>query len=87
MRNYESFKIEGDLEKAFYRGWTVRVYSNTKNTNIFSFIISFSHFKVWVEVLEGKGHNIFVDEKELPLVTFENNTVVEVWYDELEFYI
>ena len=86
MRNYESFKIEGDLEKAFYRGWTARVYSNTKNTNIFSFTISFSHFKVWVEVLKGKGRNIFI-EKELPLVTFENNTIVEVWYDELEFYI
>ena len=39
MRTYESFKIEGDLEKAFYRGWTVRVYSNAKNTNIFSFTI------------------------------------------------
>ena len=91
MRTYESLKVENNLEQSFLRGYLIRMNTiKSKNENL-SFIISFTRRLMFVERIRRNKHflnNPIIEE--LPLIMLKNNDgsfSIEIWYDELEFYI
>ena len=91
MRTYESLEVKNNLEQAFLMGYDIRMDTiKSRNENL-SFFISFRRQLMFVEQICRNKHflnNIIVEEH--PLVMLKNNDgsfSIEVWYDELEFYI
>ena len=91
MRIYESLEIINDLEQSFLRGYNIRTDTiKSRNENL-SFIISFTRRLIFVEQIRRSKHflnDIIVEER--PLVMLKNNDgsfSIEVWYDDLEFYV
>ena len=92
MRTYESLEVKNDLEQCFLRGYAIRTDTKkSRNENVY-FTISFTKRLMFVEHIDRNGfffpYNTITEER--PLVMFKNNDgsfSVEVWYDDLEFYI
>ena len=91
MRNYESLEIINDLECSFLRGCDIRIDTiKSRNENL-SFFISFGRLLMFVEQVCRNKHflnNTAIEER--PLVMLKNNDgsfFIELWYDDLEFYI
>ena len=90
MRTYESLEIINNLEQSFLRGYDIRIDTiKSRNENL-SFFISFIRRLMFVEQICRNKHflnNIVIEER--PLVMLKNNGsfFIELWYDDLEFYI
>ena len=88
MRTYESLEVKNVLEQTFLMGYDIRVDTvKSRNENL-SFFISFRRQLMFVEQICRNKHFFTVIE-ERPLVMLKNNGsfFIEIWYDNLEFYI
>ena len=85
FRNYESVEITYDLKKAHRVGLVRRIYPKDDTAHV-SFLCNFFHNTMLVEsyIAPNFCHKVIKDGK-LPLIILDN--AIEIWYDELEFYI
>ena len=90
MRTYEPLEVKNGLEQAFLMGYNIRVDTiKSRNENL-SFFISFRRRLMFVERTYRNKHflnNTVIEER--PLIMFEDNGsfFIDIWYDDLEFYI
>ena len=92
MRTYESLEVKNDLEQCFLRGYAIRTDTKKSRNENVSFTIFFTKRLIFVERIDRDRfffpYNTIIEER--PLVMLKNNDgsfFIEVWYDELEFYI
>lgn len=90
MRTYESLEVKNNLERAFLRGYEIRMDTKKSRNEDVSFIISFRRQLMFVEHVRRTEYflnSIIIEER--PLVMLKNNDsfFIEVWYDNLELYL
>ena len=92
MRTYESLEVKNNLEQSFLRGYAIRTDTKKSRNENVSFTIFFTKRLMFVEHIDRNRfffpYNPIIEER--PLVMLKNNDdsfSIEVWYDDLEFYL
>ena len=90
MRTYESLEVKTNSERAFLRGYQIRMDTKKSRNADVSVIISFRRQLTFVEHVRRTEYflnSIIIEER--PLVMLKNNDsfFIEVWYDNLELYL